>query len=144
MLKALISIYKIFNTYLNREICLLYQREKLELWLPNGLAAPKSIVISNLANKAASSSSNTERKRTSISKTNNNLDSVVTSSLDSTVQETKIKMEELDLNENTSFPNRTLSKDLYEPSFNSRKSVSYFCNKNSILERDFKMHFDTN
>ena len=111
------------------------------------MAAPKSIVISNLANKAASSSSNTERKRTSISKTNNNLDSVVTSGLDSTVQETKIKMDELDLNENTSFPNRTLSKDLYEPSFNSRKSVSYYCNKDSILEKynvlESKMLFDT-
>ena len=133
-----ISIYQIFDTYLNREIYLLFQREKLELWLPNGLAAPKSIDISNLANKASSSNSNTQRKRTSISKTSNNFESVVGSCLDSTIQETKIKMEALDMTENTSFPNRTLPKDLYEPSFNGRKSVSYYCNKDLISERNIR------
>ena len=87
-------------------------------------------------NKASSSNSNTQRKRTSISETSNNFDSVVGSGLDSTIQETKVKMEALDMTENTSFPNRTLAKDLYEPSFNGRKSVSYYCNKDSILERN--------
>ena len=92
------------------------------------MAAPKSIDISNLANKASSSNSNIQRKKTSISKPSNDFDSVVGSGLDSTIQETKIKMEALDMNENTSFPNRTLPKDLYEPSFNSRKTVSYYAN----------------
>ena len=48
------------------------------------------------------------------------------------------------MTENTSFPNRTLAKDLYEPSFNGRKSVSYYCNKDSILERNITSDLDTN
>ena len=92
------------------------------------MAAPKSIDISNLANKASSSNFNRQRKRTSISKSSNIYDSEDGSALGPMIQETKIKMEALDMNDNNSLSNKTLPRDRYEPSFNSRKSVSYYCN----------------
>ena len=40
------------------------------------------------------------------------------------VEDTRIKMESLDMTQSVLMENKIIPKDLYEPSFNSRKSVS--------------------
>ena len=114
---------------------LLLFREKLELWLPNGIALPNSIDISKLGKKSALKSQDINKaKNVTPSRKNDTRKNIADETTTSETQQTQIKTED-DNNIGTginSMADGSFSNDLYEPSFKSQNSVRYFrCSKES-------------
>ena len=134
--KSLISDLYSENQHSNYSIIGKYFREKHELWLPNGTAAPKSIELSKLTDAASFNSSSNHLKSTpnaldqrfqgdetlqdnsSYTKTNRNLEDV------------PIKLisphENIGTSIKTSANGASISNGFYEPSFNIKESVKSY------------------
>ena len=116
---------------------LLNFREKLELWLPNGLAAPNSIDLSNLGKKSSYQTFNKPKKRPVIPKNDSSRSYANDTDIASEVENTRIKIEALDTKIDTLSGSKTVPRDLYEPSFNGQKSVSRLSYNDKVQKNNF-------
>ena len=83
-----------------------------------------------MGTKSSSQAFNKPKKRPPIPKNDPSSGQADDLDLASEVENTRIKMETLDMNKEILSGNKTVPRDLYEPSFNSQKSVSCISHNN--------------